>query len=43
MSQYGLAESARKITLDEFFQKELSAGQRMRIAAACVDMWEPYG
>jgi transposase len=20
----------------------LSAGQRMRITAACVDMWEPY-
>ena len=32
----------KKETLDEFFQKELSAGQRMRIAAACVDMWEPY-
>ncbi len=29
-------------TLDGFFQEELSAGQRMRIAAACVDMWEPY-
>ena len=25
-----------------FFQGELSAGQRMRITAACVDMWEPY-
>jgi transposase len=32
----------KKETLDEFFQSELSAGQRMRIAAACVDMWEPY-
>jgi transposase len=32
----------KKDTLDEFFEKELSAGQRMRIAAACVDMWEPY-
>jgi transposase len=32
----------KKETLDEFFQTELSAGQRMRIAAACVDMWEPY-
>lgn len=32
----------KKETLDGFFQKELSASQRMRIAAACVDMWEPY-
>jgi transposase len=32
----------KKETLDEFFQTELSAGQRMRISAACVDMWEPY-
>jgi transposase len=32
----------KKETLDEFFEKELSAGQRMRITAACVDMWEPY-
>jgi transposase len=32
----------KKETLDEFFQSELSAGQQMRIAAACVDMWEPY-
>jgi transposase len=32
----------KKDTLDEFFEKELSAGQRMGIAAACVDMWEPY-
>jgi transposase len=32
----------KKDTLDEFFQTELSAGQRMRITAACVDMWEPY-
>jgi transposase len=29
-------------TLDEFFQKELSARQRKGIEAACVDMWEPY-
>jgi len=29
-------------TLDEFFHSELSAGQRMRISAACVDMWEPF-
>jgi transposase len=32
----------KKETLDEFFQNELNARQRMRIAAACVDMWEPY-
>jgi transposase len=32
----------KKETLDEFFQKELSASQRMRITAGCVDMWEPY-
>ena len=33
----------KKETLDEFFQKELSARQRKGIEAACVDMWEPYG
>ena len=32
----------KKETLDEFFQTELSARQRMRISAACVDMWEAY-
>ena len=32
----------KKDTLDQFFQEELSAGQRMRITAACVDMWEPF-
>jgi transposase len=32
----------KKETLDEFFHGELSAGQRMRISAACVDMWEPF-
>jgi transposase len=32
----------KKETLDEFFQDELSARQRRRIEAACVDMWEPY-
>jgi transposase len=32
----------KKETLDEFFQGELSAWRRMRIEAACVDMWEPY-
>ena len=29
-------------TLDEFFRDELSAMQRGRISAACVDMWEPF-
>ena len=29
-------------TLDEFFGSQLSSFQRGRIAAACVDMWEPY-
>ena len=29
-------------TLDEFFRDELSALQRGRITAACVDMWEPF-
>src|SRR5215468_6927741 len=37
-----LGRERKKETLDEFFQKELSASQRMRITAACVDMWEPY-
>jgi transposase len=32
----------KKETLDEFFGTELSARQRQRIEAACVDMWEPY-
>jgi transposase len=29
-------------TLDEFFQTQVSAPQRRRSEAACVDMWEPY-
>ncbi len=29
-------------TLDEFFRTQLSALQRGRITAACVDMWEPF-
>src|SRR5438128_10503975 len=32
----------KKETLDEFFEKELSARQRRGIEAVCVDMWEPY-
>ena len=35
-------QERKKETLDEFFQTELSAGHRLRILAACVDMWEPY-
>lgn len=33
----------KKETLDEFFRAALSARQRRRIEAACVDMWEPTG
>lgn len=29
-------------TLDEFFRTQLRSRQRKRIAAACVDMWEPF-
>ena len=32
----------KKETLDEFFRTELRSGQRKRIEAACVDMWEPF-
>jgi transposase len=32
----------KKETLDEFFDKELSARQRRGILAACVDMWKPF-
>ena len=32
----------KKETLDEFFRSQLSVRQRLRIAAACVDMWEPF-
>jgi transposase len=32
----------KKETLDEFFEKQLSAFQRSVIRAACVDMHEPY-
>ena len=32
----------KKETLDEFFEKHLSAFQRSAIRAACVDLWEPY-
>jgi hypothetical protein len=32
----------KKETLDEFFEKHVSAFQRSAIPAACVDMWEPF-
>jgi len=32
----------KKETLDEFFRTQLRSRQRKRIAAACVDMWEPF-
>jgi transposase len=32
----------KKETLDEFFGMQLRSGQRKRIEAACVDMWEPF-
>jgi transposase len=32
----------KKETLDGFFAEQLGSGQRKRIEAACVDMWEPY-
>jgi transposase len=35
-------EERKKETLDEFFARELNARQRSNIAAACVDMWEPF-
>jgi len=32
----------KKETLDEFFRTQLRNGQRKRIEAACVDMWEAF-
>jgi transposase len=32
----------KKETLDDYFKTQLSRGQRKRIVAACVDMWEPF-
>jgi transposase len=32
----------KRETLDEFFRGHLRSRQRKRIAAACVDMWEPF-
>jgi transposase len=35
-------QERKKETLDEFFRTQLRSGQRKRIEAACVDMWEPF-
>jgi len=35
-------QERKKETLDGFFTSQLNARQRMRITAACVDMWEPF-
>lgn len=35
-------QDRKQETLDEFFRTQLNAGQRKRIAAACVDMWLPF-
>jgi transposase len=35
-------QERKKETLDEFLTSQLSSRQRMRITAACVDMWEPF-
>jgi transposase len=35
-------EGRKQEVLDEFFRTQLSAGQRRRIEAACVDMWEAF-
>jgi transposase len=35
-------QERKKETLDEFFEKQLSAFQRSAIRAACVDIWEPF-
>jgi transposase len=32
----------KKETLDDFFEKHLSAFQRSAIRAACLDMWKPF-
>ena len=37
-----LEPERKKETLDRFFERDLTAQQRGRIQAACVDMWEPF-
>ena len=35
-------QDRKQETLDEFFRTQLSATQRKRVEAACVDMWRPF-
>jgi transposase len=35
-------QERKKEPLNEFFRSQLRSGQRRRIEAACVDMWEPF-
>jgi transposase len=35
-------EDRKKETMDEYFRTQLRSGQRQRIQAACVDLWEPF-
>src|SRR5882672_12615266 len=42
LRQLWFGRERKKETLDEFFEKHLSAFQRSAIRAACVDMWEPF-
>ena len=35
-------QDRKQETLDEFFRTQLSARQRKRVEAACVDMWRPF-
>jgi len=35
-------QDRKQETLDEFFRTQLKEGQRKRITAACVDMWQPF-
>jgi transposase len=35
-------QDRKQETLDEFFRSQLSAPQRKRVEAACVDMWRPF-
>jgi len=35
-------QERKKETLDEFFRTQLRSGQRKRLEAVCMDMWEPF-
>jgi transposase len=35
-------QDRKQETLDEFFRMQVSATQRKRVEAACVDMWQPF-